>query len=153
MKCRRHCFLCPTSTIIAYALFPVLGFGSVSTGWFMIKLQEVRDIEFEVARNELRPSMKDMAQQGLFAQCMQIVIRNQLLATTFTCGRSPRLFYFPEDMQGQIGKGKLSSKTTVSICLFADIAAFTVSGFSLLDIHVVNLLSLYSFQTLSLNFL
>lgn len=92
---------------MAEPLFPVLGFGSLSAFcWFQVKLQEVCDIEYEVAEQKLLPKMN--AQHDLFARCMSIVIRNQLLVTTFTCERDPRLFYFPEDLQDEIGQGKLS---------------------------------------------
>ena len=66
--------------------------------WFIVRLREVGTIGFSTVNQSLMPLVNEAGQRQSMIQCLEIVLKNQMLATMISCGRSPRMFYFPEDL-------------------------------------------------------
>jgi hypothetical protein len=70
--------------------------------WFVVRLREVGRIGYHVVKQSLMPLIDEAGQRESMRQCMEIILKNQMILALKSWGRSPRMFFFPEDVQVRI---------------------------------------------------
>jgi hypothetical protein len=85
----------------------VFQFHSAKIAWYGVRLREVGKIGFHVVKESLMPLVDEVGQRESMRQCIEIVLKNQMMLALQSWGKSPRMFYFPEDIQGRIRGSKI----------------------------------------------